>query len=208
MNYGQLKTLIMQESHRHDLTAAIPGFIRRTEGMIARSLRAVEMVKRVELDESARIAGAMYDLPFDFIEERYIHAHIRPLVKVGIDEIHRLQTVGVRFFALGSIGTPTVYFKGTPGDGAVLDMEYYARPVELTDDADTNAILAKHESLYLHGSLFHLYFHTQDLELAQSAADIFNNTVETLNEQAGRYFGGARTQAGYNLGNFRTSGGY
>src|SRR5699024_9085359 len=70
MNYGELKSAVIGESHRPDLSAEAPTFIRRAESMIARNLRAAEMIAHAKLDDDARLEGAVYALPIDFLEAR------------------------------------------------------------------------------------------------------------------------------------------
>jgi hypothetical protein len=97
------------------------------------------------------------------------------------------------------IADDEVEFRGVPSDTATIELIYFARPAALSDDADTNSILTRHETIYLDASKSALYAYTQDAELAGAHADAALAAIEALNEQAGRMLGGARTNRGYDL---------
>src|SRR5690606_16655191 len=71
-NYAALKAAVLSETHRPDLASKVEGFIRRAEGMIARRLRAVEMIAQVTLSEAQRVDAGIYTLPDDFLEARAV----------------------------------------------------------------------------------------------------------------------------------------
>ena len=52
--------------------------------------------------------------------------------------------------------------------------------------------MTDHETLYMAGSKFFLYLHTQDRELASDELDIYNGVIDTLNEQMSRARSAAR----------------
>jgi hypothetical protein len=215
MNYAELRAAVLADAHRtNDASAAvrIPEFVARCEGMIARELRAREMLRASVLTETDRIEAGLYALPVDFLEDRLFSVGLGPLQKIGIEQInaHPInRSVWTKYYAMQSdAGLPQVEFRGVPAQDDTIDCWYYARPTPLTDDADTNVILTNHPTIYIEGTLFHLYKWTQDLELAQASADVFLDSVTSLNEQSGRYFGGSAPAVGYNLGNRRPAGGY
>ena len=49
------------------------------------------------------------------------------------------------------------------------------------------------------GSKFFLYMHTQDRELMADEGALFDNLVESLNEQVARQIGGANVAPSYNF---------
>ena len=57
MTYAELRAMILDESHRADLVARVPSFVDRAEAMIARRLRAVEMLALATLTEADRSAA-------------------------------------------------------------------------------------------------------------------------------------------------------
>ena len=216
MTYAELRALIMDESHRADLTARVPGFVTRAEAMIARQLRAVEMIAQVTLTDSDRSAAEspIYDLPADFLEDRNVicstETYPQALRKVARDSLLRTNSVGtVQVFHLRSSALKyQIEFRANPSADAEIELEYFARPTALSGDDDTNRLLELHESVYLHAALFALYSWTQDLELAQAALDTWTNAVNTLNEQAGRFMGGSGLTPTLNLGHYNIGKGY
>lgn len=203
LNYGTLKTQILEDAHRPNLTTKVDDFIRHAEGMIARRLRCSEMITRADITDSDRVTvdEGFFTLPSDFLEDRALFLEGSPqirLEKTSISELRTLRTSApVRYY--GIIGKSEIEFRGVPSDTATLELIYFARPAAFSDDADTNDILTNHEIIYLAGALNALFAYTQDRELAADAGNVFLDAVETLNEQAGRAFGGTRGRGFYNL---------
>jgi len=206
MNYGALKTAVLAEAHRPDLTAEVAGFIRRAEGMIRRRLVGYELT--ATLDESDRDAAGVYDLPSNLLVLRA--AHVMSLA----GQSYKLEDVGagIRLYPASApvlqyaIRGTQIEFRGVPGTDAEIELHYFGHPAALSADADENTLLTDHEALYLEGALFYLYKHTQDLELAQGALDVFVDTIDTLNEAHARKVSGASIGAGYNFGQSYPSG--
>lgn len=213
MTYAELQAAIIAETLRSDLAAQVPQFIRRAEAMIARELRAVEMIAQIVLTDADRVAAesGIYNLPSNFLEDRSFIAASRVLRKLSMAGLIEYRGSGpVYVYALrnDAVNGKQVEFRGVPAAAAEIDVEYFARPAALAADADTNTLLETHESVYYHAALFALYSFTQDLELAESAHTIWLDSVSTLNEQAGRYLGGASARPNYNLGHRAIGRGY
>lgn len=212
MTYAELRALVLSESHRADLVDEVPGFIRRAEAMIARECRATEMLKIDSLLEADRASAGspIYNLPDDFLEDRTVVCDERLVNKVSRDQLLKTGETGnvLVYYMRGTSTAWQMEFRAVPGTDAEIELEYYARPAALADDADTNRLLDAHEGVYLHAALFHLYKHSQDLELAQAELDTWTDAVAKLNEQAGRYLGGTQIARGMNLGHVRIGGSY
>jgi hypothetical protein len=207
MNYGELKQAIVDYAHRADLADMVPGFVKLTEGMLGRELRAAEQTTNLTLTEAERVAGGVYLMPAGFLEMRAVY-FARAGVQFSLEQVslaairERPSSSPVAQFAVRG---RQVEFRGVPATDAEIECEYLARFVALDADGDTNDLLTNHYALYLYGGLFHLYQFTQDLELAQAALDTFRGALDMLNEQAGRQLGGASIGGGYNFG---AGGGY
>jgi hypothetical protein len=204
--------MIMDESHRTDLSAQVPSFVARAEGMIARELRAVENLFHVALDDTDRHAAdsPIYHLPDDFLEDKTVTASSRILRKVGRDGLIKLSGSApvLLYHMRGDADNAWIEFRGTPATDEEIGLDYYGRMPALSADGDTNRLLNNHDTIYLHAALFFLYMWTQDTELAQSSLEIWQNAVATLNEQAGRYVGGTGVTPSLNLGHFSPGGSY
>ena len=208
MNYGELKTAVLEEAHRPDLTAKVAGFIRLAEGRMARELRTAEQAASSTLAEADRVSEGIYTLPPTCLEIRtvFLLTDTRPqaLEQVGLAQIRaRASSSPVAQFAVRG---EQVEFRGVPATDSEFEVEHLARFASLSADTDTNDLLERHEALYLFGAVFHLFMHTQDLELAQAAGELFTDAVERINEQAGRKLGGAGIAGAYNL--YGGGGGY
>ena len=208
LNYGTLKTRLRTLAHRGTEIAdeQLADFVRQAEGVIARELRCAEMLTRSTLTDSDRVTGGIYSLPDDYLEDRAFYTADDPAIelqKVGLGEL-RSHDSSIDPFFYCPLSSTEVEFRGTPGSSAVLTIIYYARPTTFSAESDVNAILTRHEDVYIDTALAALYVYTQDLELAQQRADAANRTIETLNEQASRLLSGARTQQAYNLSSYRS----
>lgn len=201
MNYGELKTAVVEGAHRSDLLADAPGFIRECEGMLRRTLKyAVPLT--ATLDEDDRVADGVYTLPSGLTLVRYVRVadgtRKRTLEQKSFGEIATLPSnASVLWFA---VDDTTIEFRGVPDTDAEIELKYMGAPAALSDDEDTNDLLTNHETIYLSGSRFFLYKHTQDVELAQGELDTFTAAVETLNEQQARKLGGASVRRVYSFG--------
>jgi len=210
MNYGQLKTAVLEHAHAPELTAEVAGFVRLAEGLIRRELRAYELA--YTLDESDRVALGVYTLPATLLEVRAIYAtdaagETFALENVGVVGIRNaLATSPVLSYAVR--GDNTIEFRGVPATDAELEVLYLGHPVAFSADGDENDLLTNHEAIYLYGALHYLYTWTEDLELAGAARENCLDAIEKLNQQIGRKIGGGSVVPGYNLGLYNAGSGY
>lgn len=207
LDYSTLKTQILSDAHRLDLgDAKAADFVRQAEGIIYRTLRDASQIARVNIVDADRVTvdEGFYNLPADFLEHRAIYllgANQKALDAVSAAELR--QVTGQSNVAQFSILSKTeIEFRGVPSDQQEMELHYFARPATLTNPTDDNAILIENESVYLDAGLAALYGFTQDLELRDTHAAALGETIETLNEQAGRLIGGANTHGYYCLSSF------
>lgn len=201
MNYGELKTAVLDDGHRADLTAHVARFIREAEGMIRRELRAYPLSGTLTDANRSGPTSGVYTLPSGLLELRAVYRQNDDgdaLEQVALSVIHRRSAAArpLQYAVRGS----TIEVRGIPGTGAVLEIEYLGQPAALVNDADTNALLTDHETIYKEGALFYLHKHCENVELAQGALDTFTDAVEKLNQQIGRKLGGASIAGAYNFG--------
>lgn len=201
MNYGELQTAIIEDSHRADLSALVPRFVSECEGMIRRELNAYLLT--AQLTDLDRVVGMpqIYTLPDGVLVIRTVALNgvqKREMQRVALGSLNKYALTGDADI-YGEAGNGTIEFRGSPAEGAVIDLTYYGMPAPLVDDTDTNTLLDENETLYKSGALFFLYQNTQDLQLAQTQLDVFTNVMGTLNEQIARIIGGAAITASYNF---------
>ncbi len=199
MNYGELKQAILDDTHRPALSTHVARFVRQCEGMIRRDLRGYIM--RYNIVEADRETNGVYNLPDGVLEIRRIIPSSRQgdaLDRVGPGQIRRLSTTA-DVVQYAQNGDGTIEFRGVPAEFDIFQMIYYGMPAALVDDTDENDLLTDHETLYMSGSKFFLYLHTQDGELASYELDIFTSIMKTLNDSKARELGGATIAPAYNF---------
>ena len=199
MNYGELKTAVLADAHRADLSTQVGRFVRQCEGLIRRDLTGY--LVSTTMTESDRVSGGVYSLPVRLLQIRHISLQGRQgdsLQRVTPAQIRRLDS-SADVVQYCQNGDSTIEFRGNPGSTDVFDILYYGTPAVFNDDADENELLTDHETLYMAGSKFFLYLHTQDRELANDELDIYNGVLDTLNKQIARKIGGANVAPSYNM---------
>lgn len=203
MNFGLLKTAILDDTHRPDLTSHVARFVRQCEGMIRRDLRGYPIT--AEITSANQIEDGIYSLPARVSEVRTIIPQGRQgdsLQQVAPGQIRRLDATAdvLQFAMLGdNENEELIEFRGVPGASDVFDILYYGTPVAFLNDSDLNDLLTNHETLYMAGSKFFLYLHTQDRELAQDELQIYRGVMDSLNEAEARRLGGANITPTYNF---------
>lgn len=199
MNFGELKTAVLDDTHRSDLSSHVARFVRLCEGAIRRDLRAYLL--STTLTDSDRVSAGLYNFPARLLEVRDIKLQGRQgdgLQRVAPGQIRRLDTTA-DVLQYCQNGDGTLEFRGVPGSADVFDILYLGSPTPFSSDTDENDLLTDHEGLYMAGTKFYLYMHTQDLELAQTEAGIYNQIIDDLNEQMARKIGGANIAPTYNF---------
>lgn len=202
MNYGELKTAVLSDCHRSDLSAEVAGFVREGEGMIRRGLKYA-LALTATLAEVDRDSEGVYTLPAGVLIVRAVHTtdatgRSYPLNQAALGAIRTLPASAppLEFCVVGA----TIEFRGVPDEDAELELHYMGMPAALSVDADTNDLLTDHETLYKSAASFYLYKHTQDLELAQGELDTFTAVLDQLNEHEARKLGGASIAPAYHFG--------
>lgn len=196
---ADLRTAIISDSHRSDLTTDVDRFIRLAEGMIRRDLTAYELSATLTDADRVATSSPVYVLPDRLAILRRVQptTQRRGLTRIAVDAIGAYaETDRVHSYAQFD---DRIEIRGNPATGSEFTVNYYGTPAPLENDADTNELLTDHESLYQSGAMFYLYLNTQDRELANDQLDIFNGVMATLNEAYSRKIGGAKVTQGYNF---------
>lgn len=200
MNYTELQTAILTDTHRGDLASEVPRFIRLAEGLIRRDLRAYELT--ATLDDSDRVSAGsgVFTLPGRVLDIRAIHVVGRQgdsLSRVMPGHIRRLAaTADVVQYC--QHGDDTVEFRGIPGTSEEFEVRYFGTPAPLAD-TPTNDLLTDHEGLYMAGAKFYLYTYEQNREMAQDEANIFDAIMDRINEQMARKISGGTVAPTYTM---------
>lgn len=200
MNYADLQTAIITDTHRPDLSAEVPRFIRLAEGLIRRDLKAYELLATLTDSDRVTAGEGVYTLPGRVLDIRSIHLVGRQgdsLARVMPGHVRRLATTAdvVQYCQHGD---DTVEFRGVPGTAQEFEVRYFGTPAPLAD-TDTNSLLDDHEGLYMAGAKFYLYGNEQNRELAQDEANVFDAIMERINEQMARKISGGTVAPTYNM---------
>jgi hypothetical protein len=206
MDFGELKTAILADAHRPDLTAHVARFVRMGEGLIARRMQGWELDSTITLDDSDRgsdVTQDTYTLPVGILQIRRIVIGDDPVQPAGPNFLSMVvRSNNPRFYAV--LGN-RLQVRGVPAELAELVVDYRGRLEALSADVDTNAVLTSHEALYMHAATHYLRRHTEEPELADQELGLFNDVVDQLNEEAGRKLGNAGAAPAYDFGG---GGGY
>lgn len=207
LDYTTLQSTVLAQAKRPELTTEVVQFIRSCESMIRRKLQASEF--RITLDESARVADGVYTLPSNIQDVRAIFGTVNSnrvqLRNVGLSGINVLAPTDASIEY--AISGHTVEFRGVPGTDSEFELVCFGWPDPLATTS-TNTLLTQYEDLYVFGTLFFLYNHTQDLELAQSSLSVFEDVVKHVNKMASRIIGQPASPPAYNFGHMPIGQGY
>jgi len=179
-------------------------FIRQTEQLINRELRAPEqIVWGATLTTSSRTGAGLptYTLPTNFIAERVFWnpdtTKARPLESKNLGELRSINIAApVTYYGLR--GT-VVEFRGNPADADVIEYDYFAEVPAVSATPGANIMLDTYEELYLAGGLFWLYRYTQDVDMAQAFLDSFGHARDTINALAMFKIGSQSVAPTYNF---------
>lgn len=143
------------------------------------ALRMRDMEAVVTLTPDANYACA---LPSDYLQYRRVIATVvlrNPLEYITpfkVDELYPQHESGCpNYFTI--IGSSLYMFPTTSSD---IELTYYQKIADLQNDSDTNWLLTKAPSLYLHGTLLHLGLFSRDDALMQRSGSILASLVDGL----------------------------
>lgn len=198
MTYDQLKTDMADWLMREDLEPQIPSFIRFAEAEFNRRLRIQDMVVRAD----AKLENSRLGLPGDFLQTRSIYLPERnPLVRlefvpldVYTEEVRRQRS-----------STNPMYYTVTgdeiavvpkPESDELIELVYYARLPALSEDRQSNWLLAKHPDLYLYAALVHSAPFLNEDERINTWQGLKEQGINTLKleSERGEFSGPLRTR--------------
>ncbi len=154
--YDGLKTAIADFLNRTDLTSAIPTFISLAEAQMNRRLKTRRMVGRSD----ATLSDEFVSVPDDFggvITIKLTGTSPEAMLDF-VDPIKAAELLQTTYTAAGQPRFYSVVGEGlqlipAPDAPYTAEMTYWKRIEPLSDDNDSNWILADHPDAYLYGSL-------------------------------------------------------
>lgn len=203
MNYSELKTAILSDSHREDYTDHIDRFVDEAEAFIFARLQSYGLQVTLTDADRSGVDSPVYTLPDKLVQVRYlIPTGCKPLDQVDETMIALWQNSShVMVYA---VRPTTLIIAGLPAANSEFDLQYFGLPAPLEDDADTNTLLNDYPQLYKEAAQVPLFKRAKDYEAAQIAQDSATGIINEINRKIRKQLGGARASNPYNV-DFRSS---
>lgn len=180
--YADLKEEVAAYPHRTDLSLRIPRFIDKARSRIGRDVRALANLLTVSLTGfvASRIA-----LPADYAQKRRLSDLGNTL---ELTEVPPQQVAAYMPGSFLGLGSPTVYAitdltLWVPGasDTQTYELEYWAVPHELVNDADVSFGMTEWPQIWLNAALLESAFFSQDWDMHSKLLDLYAVEVGRLN---------------------------
>lgn len=206
MNFGELKTAILSDSHREDYTAHVARFVQEAEGLIASRLEAFSLEYTFgDADRSPTLdtTSNIYTLPSKVVMVRHILYNNLPLDEQNESSIGLYRSL--QAVCMYTMRPLTIALAGVPPSLAALKMLYFGLPPALSADGDTNTLLTDYPQLYKEAAQVSLFKRAMDLERASAAFQSVISLIDDINRRVKKQMGGAQSTATpYNV-TFRSS---
>lgn len=195
MNYGELKTAVLSDSHREDYTPYIARFVQQGEALIALTLEGYFL--EAVLNEASRAVEAVYNLPSKVTLMRTVLYNNSPLDQVDETLISQYRELNdVRAYCMRGA---TIVFAGIPPINATFNVNYFGMPAALANDADTNNLLNDCPQLYIQAAQVYLFQRARNLELSSAMFQSVQTLIKELNRKTKKKLGGGQSANAYNV---------
>ncbi|WBS00224.1 hypothetical protein OU994_18050 [Pseudoduganella sp. SL102] len=183
--YAELKAAIIDRSHRKDLAARVPGFIRNAELEIHRRLTAFP--KEVEAPLTLVAGDRFIDLPAGY------GSPLAMWRTAGGERCDVVMTTAVQLPASTTAGPPACWAVNgaklafdKPADVPYILVFRYLQTVFLSDDAPTNELFARSPDLFFYGALVELADFCRDDRNLSVYAQRFAGLLRSVAAEAAR----------------------
>lgn len=203
MNYSELKTAILSDSHREDYTDHIDRFVDEAEAFIFARLQSYGLEVTLTDADRSGVDSPVYTLPEKLVQVRYvIPTGCKPLDQVDETMVSMWQNSShVMVYA---VRPNSIIIAGLPSADSEFVLQYFGLPAPLTDDDDTNTLLNDYPQLYKEAAQISVFKRAKDYEAAQIAQDSVMGVINEINRKVRKQLGGARSSNPYNT-DFRSS---
>lgn len=183
-NYSELQTAVASFTHRSDLTANIPDFIRLAEDVIYGDIDSRQQDTSATLTCVANTETVA--LPTDFIDFRSLSlASTTPMGTLEYLSPEQYK----QEFQFGYTGTPraytvignNLYLQPTPDQAYTLNAIYEAKLTNLSISATTNWLLTAYPSIYLYASLAQAAIYMEDADMEAKWVEMYQKTIVGVN---------------------------
>lgn len=200
MNFSELKTAILSDTHREDYAPHIDRFVAQGEALIALSLEGYFLT--ATLSEDDRVTEAIYTLPSKVTLMRTVIYDNRPLDQV--DETLIAQYRSITDVCAYCMRDSTILFAGIPPEDAEFTLNYFGLPAALTADEDTNALLTDFPQLYIEAAQVYLFKRARNFEAASAMLQSVASYIRDINRRMKKKLGGGQSANAYNV-SFRSN---
>ena len=183
-NYSELQTAVANFTHRSDLAAVIPDFIRLAEDMIYGDIESRQQDISATLTCTPLVETL--SLPSDFIDS----------LSLSVSSITPHGTIDFRVadqfrqeFQYGDSGVPRIYtiignnifLAPIPDQAYTLNLIYQAKLMNLSNSNIANFLLTNYPSIYLYASLTHAAIYMEDDNLQKKWHDTYMGMLSQIN---------------------------
>lgn len=203
MNYGELKTAILSDSHREDYIDEVERFVAEAEGMIYARLKSYGLEYTLTDADRSATTSPIYTLPTKVVQVRHvIPPECQPLTQAD-ETLVAMQRTSTHV-SVFTVRPNTIVLAGTPAAEATFLLQYFGLPAPLAADEDTNALLNDYPQLYKEAAQVPLFKRARDYESAQVAFSSVNSLIDQINSTVRKKMSGAQSANPYNV-SFRSS---
>jgi hypothetical protein len=200
MNYGELKTAILSDTHREDYSTQIARFVQQAEALISISLEGYFL--NATIDEDDRVVDAIYTLPSKVTMMRHVIYNNCPLRQLDESLVahYRSVTDVVGFCMRDS----QLVFAGIPPEDAEFSLNYFGMPAALAADVDTNNLLNDCPQLYIEAAQVYLFKRARNFEASSAMFQSVEFLIKEINRKTKKKLSGGQSANAYNV-SYRSS---
>lgn len=195
MNYAELKTAILGDTHREDYSPYIVRFIQQGEALIALSLEGYFL--EASIDEDDRVVDAIYTLPSKVTLMRTVLYNDVPLTQV--DETLVSQYRSIKDVTTYCMRDTNILFAGIPPTDAEFQLKYFGMPAALVSDSDTNNLLNDCPQLYIEAAQVYLFKRARNFDAAIAMTTGVSSYIKEINRKMKKKLAGAQSANPYNV---------
>lgn len=190
-SYDDLVKEVQDWAQRNDLGTKIPDFVTLAENAMYSNDVQNLTIRVMEVISTAATDSKYLGLPDDFESLRSIRLELDD----GNGELRYQAPEAMRRYAY--TGRPQFFtilggqieFDRTPDNEYTVEIQYFRRPANLSEDNQSNEVLVNHPKIYLFGALAELHSYSQDEQQQALYERKFINAIRGANkaDKKGRY---------------------
>lgn len=182
--YDDLVQAVIKWSHRKDILTLMPDFIQLAEHEMWNNAQTQLRIRETETVSSAATSARYLELPPSFEKARSVLLEVAN----GLNEVkfrapqemvRQISSGMPRFFTV--VGNE-LEFDRVPDSEYTIQIQYYKKPEPITEDNQTNSVIAGYPNIYLYGVLSQVFLWSQDVEEAAAWTGKFQDAIKGANK--------------------------